>query len=830
MAVGDIIQFQGVTPRANSLDADGSNVSRTTYADLFAVVGTTYGVGDGSTTFGLPTVANHVILYAENTPSGSSKRMDQLPEASSLVDTDIVLVESAPDTLGRANKKMSWYNFRTAVTSGDVTIGGDLILTGVTEGLSYVDAGGQLRGLTLDAGLNYSAGVLSLDTEILSQLERQGTWDAATNTPAIPAASSSNNGWFYIVQNSVAVGHGYANVPNVAFKAGDWILSNGSTWERIKNSAATNWIQNGADVEYSGGDVVLTGGVFIDDNGNSTEWGEAYDWVNTNSSNVAFKSINNNFPATNFTGIITSTGATINGASTFNGKFIAKTLNNVASMSTLANGDVEFGSATATVGLASPVLQGKTTDTDRPGLFIVAGSNNSNALTDMQFDVREHDNTDFSTLTSKAFRWTRFGNELMYLTRGGNFATLGSLTSRGITVQSSAGTMPWRILASSVSDELAFYSNTQAANVLVLDDVGDGIFSNDVYATTFVTSTGDSGEWDAAATWVDANSANVVLISSSGTSNYLPKFSGSNTLENSSIQDSGGFVTIFSETTVGSNLNVTGNITTSSYGTSTNWKAGYDYSLVGHLPLTGGTLTGSLTSRGLTVQSSAGTLPWQLVASSISDELAFYSDTQAENILVLDDVGDATFAYDVYAQTFYAGGYDSGDWNSTAAQVASTAGSWNSAYTFSSTYNIANYYTSLDNRYARTDTDATMTDSLTIGSSTIAKLILNDTGAIDTTDLYAYMQFNYAGSQGGLLGYLSDADDVFSIKNNDGSIEISTNGGNIRMETFGAGAFIVPSLTSTEESALSKVNGMIIYNETTNKLRGCASGSFVDLH
>lgn len=38
---------------------DGSAVSRTTYADLFAVIGTTYGAGDG-TTFNLPNFSNRV--------------------------------------------------------------------------------------------------------------------------------------------------------------------------------------------------------------------------------------------------------------------------------------------------------------------------------------------------------------------------------------------------------------------------------------------------------------------------------------------------------------------------------------------------------------------------------------------------------------------------------------------------------------------------------------------------------------------------------------------------------------------------------------------------
>lgn len=45
-----------VDPNAQTgwLFCDGSAVSRVTYADLFAVIGTTYGVGDGVTTFNLP--------------------------------------------------------------------------------------------------------------------------------------------------------------------------------------------------------------------------------------------------------------------------------------------------------------------------------------------------------------------------------------------------------------------------------------------------------------------------------------------------------------------------------------------------------------------------------------------------------------------------------------------------------------------------------------------------------------------------------------------------------------------------------------------------------
>lgn len=40
------------------LRADGSAISRTSYADLYAIIGTTYGAGDGSTTFNLPNLAS----------------------------------------------------------------------------------------------------------------------------------------------------------------------------------------------------------------------------------------------------------------------------------------------------------------------------------------------------------------------------------------------------------------------------------------------------------------------------------------------------------------------------------------------------------------------------------------------------------------------------------------------------------------------------------------------------------------------------------------------------------------------------------------------------
>lgn len=57
-------------PNANWLVCAGGNVSRTTYANLFAKIGTTYGAGNGSTTFTLPNLVGKVAWGANGGVGG----------------------------------------------------------------------------------------------------------------------------------------------------------------------------------------------------------------------------------------------------------------------------------------------------------------------------------------------------------------------------------------------------------------------------------------------------------------------------------------------------------------------------------------------------------------------------------------------------------------------------------------------------------------------------------------------------------------------------------------------------------------------------------------
>lgn len=61
LPVGSITLWSTATPPLQWLECDGSAVGRTTYPALFGVIGTTYGSGDGSTTFNLPNTQGATI-------------------------------------------------------------------------------------------------------------------------------------------------------------------------------------------------------------------------------------------------------------------------------------------------------------------------------------------------------------------------------------------------------------------------------------------------------------------------------------------------------------------------------------------------------------------------------------------------------------------------------------------------------------------------------------------------------------------------------------------------------------------------------------------------
>ena len=71
LPIGSYIQFAGSQAPAGFLVCNGGAISRTTYSKLFAVIGTKYGSGNGSTTFNLPNLTDRFLQGS--TTSGTVK-------------------------------------------------------------------------------------------------------------------------------------------------------------------------------------------------------------------------------------------------------------------------------------------------------------------------------------------------------------------------------------------------------------------------------------------------------------------------------------------------------------------------------------------------------------------------------------------------------------------------------------------------------------------------------------------------------------------------------------------------------------------------------------
>ena len=64
LPVGSVVEWTGTQTPQNWLLCDGREVSRTTYSELFAAIGTVWGAGDGSTSFNIPDYRDKFVLGA----------------------------------------------------------------------------------------------------------------------------------------------------------------------------------------------------------------------------------------------------------------------------------------------------------------------------------------------------------------------------------------------------------------------------------------------------------------------------------------------------------------------------------------------------------------------------------------------------------------------------------------------------------------------------------------------------------------------------------------------------------------------------------------------
>ena len=99
--------------------------------------------------------------------------------------------------------------------------------------------------------------LVNIPDALLGSVNYQGAYNAATNTPALPAAAAENKGWYWVV--TVA-----GTQEGLELTLGDWVISNGTAYEKVDAQDAVSSVngQTGAVVLDAAdvGALALTGG------------------------------------------------------------------------------------------------------------------------------------------------------------------------------------------------------------------------------------------------------------------------------------------------------------------------------------------------------------------------------------------------------------------------------------------------------------------------------------------------------------------------------------------------------------------------------------------
>lgn len=114
--VGTVITFAGTTAPQGYLLCDGRAVSRTVYSELFSVIGTTYGPGDGSSSFNLPLIfpINNLNLYYAIQPDYSATPTYWTTTQKTINDYGCIVCEAAAPN--------GTYNGRIIIKRGNNTL------------------------------------------------------------------------------------------------------------------------------------------------------------------------------------------------------------------------------------------------------------------------------------------------------------------------------------------------------------------------------------------------------------------------------------------------------------------------------------------------------------------------------------------------------------------------------------------------------------------------------------------------------------------------------------------------------------------------------------
>lgn len=267
--VATIIEYAGSSIPSDYLLCDGSAVSRTAYAELFAVIGTIYGVGDGSTTFNLPDKKGRVgmgLSGSADFPSlgyqaGAKNHSHTLSDAGQ---AQMAVAAATPAILSRRIPATAWAPSHVISTALSVTSGtGTQAIATALQG-STDAASGLPPYITLNYAIKYRLGLPrgSYDKRMIGEISQWGGSAPPAGYLSCDGSAVSRAGYpdlFAALGTTFGAGDGSTtfNLPNSP--AGTIVSASGTAAQTGTTGAAL--IYTGMTITLPPGSWELEGGI-----------------------------------------------------------------------------------------------------------------------------------------------------------------------------------------------------------------------------------------------------------------------------------------------------------------------------------------------------------------------------------------------------------------------------------------------------------------------------------------------------------------------------------------------------------------------------------------
>jgi hypothetical protein len=485
-----------------------------------------------------------------------------------------------------------------------------------------------------------------INDALIGNVNFQGLWNASTNTPTlVDPPSSGTKGYYYIVSTG-------GTFAGITFEVGDWIISNGTAWGKVDNTDAVSSVfgrtgnVTAINGDYNTSQVTESGNLYYTDARSRAALSFAAGSGTYNSGTGVITIPTNNNQITNGAGYITSAALSgyVQGSGTTNylPKFTGSTTIGNSNISDDGSGIIVTGGTSMTGGW------NRNTILEATYPVLVYNSNGSKWAGigyDYNAGLRIWVNASSSDATLGA-------NNVLFIDNSGAATFSSSVTANSFI--KSGGTSTQFLKADGSVDSTSYGTGTVTSVGLSSATSGVTIGSSPVTTSgtitlAIATASGSQNGLLSSTDWTTFNNKQNALtnpVTGTGTTNYLPKFTGSTTIGNSNISDDGSGIIVTGGTSMtgGWNRNT---ILEATYpvlvynSNGSKWAGiGYDYN--------------------------AGLRIW--VNASSSD-----ATLGANNVLFIDNSGAATFSSSVTANSFIKSGGTSSQFLKADGSVDSTS-------------------------------------------------------------------------------------------------------------------------------------------------------------